>query len=630
MGQAASVIGASRNLSEPAPAASVPGLRARAVYLPCGTDRVFGFYHPAQGQHGATAALLCPPFGNGELCSYRARRDWAMHLARAGHATLRIDLAGTGDSSGGPHDRGLADKWLRALGEAAAWLRAEAQPASVTAIGIGLGGLLACAAVAGEAAIDDLVLWAVPSRGRTLVRELRAFSRLEDAVLLDEHAAPDLAGEEAADGSLQSGGFVMSAETVAALEAVDLTALELPDAGGRRVLMLERDGLDVDERLRSFLARTGAAVSVAAGPGYGRMMAEPYESQPPTEVFAYVGDWLSAREPRRRGQQAAIAQVEAAVPAEASPASAEIELAPDGTSVRESSVTVEHPRGRLFGVLAEPIGSPPQPLCVVFLNAGVIRRIGPNRMWVEAARRFAARGVPTVRMDLAGIGDADGDDSGWADDANLHVPAFVEQAREVIDALLDRGLPARFVLAGLCSGAYWSFQAALEDERVVGALLVNPRVLFWDGRRALLEEAGHAHKLLEGRLWMKLAHGGFSRERLAGFAHAILALLARAPARIAARGHSTISGGDRVDHALDRLERAGKHLAIVFGPREQLRLELERDDRLDTLATRANVTVDLIEGSSEVHTLEPLPLQQQVHALLDQALERELQRAHER
>ena len=38
----------------------------------------------------------------------------------------------------------------------------------------------------------------------------------------------------------------------------------------------------------------------------------------------------------------------------------------------------------------------------------------------------------------------------------------------------------RFILGGLCAGAYWSFHAALRDPRVSSALMVNPRALIWD------------------------------------------------------------------------------------------------------------------------------------------------------
>ena len=50
----------------------------------------------------------------------------------------------------------------------------------------------------------------------------------------------------------------------------------------------------------------------------------------------------------------------------------------------------------------------------MLLNSGAVRRIGPQRMWVEAARRWAALGVPTLRFDVVGVGDSDGDGSAYA------------------------------------------------------------------------------------------------------------------------------------------------------------------------------------------------------------------------
>jgi len=58
----------------------------------------------------------------------------------------------------------------------------------------------------------------------------------------------------------------------------------------------------------------------------------------------------------------------------------------------------------LSGVLTEPLGSGEGVLCAILLNAGAVRRIGHHRMWVEVARRWAARGVPTLRLDVVGVG----------------------------------------------------------------------------------------------------------------------------------------------------------------------------------------------------------------------------------
>jgi len=50
----------------------------------------------------------------------------------------------------------------------------------------------------------------------------------------------------------------------------------------------------------------------------------------------------------------------------------------------------------------------------------------------------------------------------------------------VIDHLHDHGHGERFILAGISSGAYWSLNHLREDERVVGAAVVNCSALRWN------------------------------------------------------------------------------------------------------------------------------------------------------
>ena len=125
------------------------------------------------------------------------------------------------------------------------------------------------------------------------------------------------------------------------------------------------------------------------------------------------------------------------------------------------------PATNLIGVSAVPPGS-----CdggrpgVILINAGFLHRVGPNRMNVTIARKLAAAGFASLRMDLSGLGDSM---SGSA----------AAQDHEIVAEDLDRamafmrdafGLDA-FVLVGLCSGAYDTARKAIADERVVG--LVN-------------------------------------------------------------------------------------------------------------------------------------------------------------
>lgn len=578
----------------------------RPVYLTDLPEPALALFHgPVAGAPGGAGVLLCPPFGWEEVCSYRSRREWACRLARGGRPALRLDLPGTGDSGGSSGDADLLEAWVSAVGAAAGWLREDAGCERVVAIGIGLGGLLALRSAAAGSAVDDLVLWGVPARGRTLVRELRAFA------LLNEKAAegPDSADPPPPEGHIETGGFLLTPQTAAALGAIDLSKLALPDAEGRRVLVLERDGIEADERLVSHLRDEGATVAVAAGRGYGAMMAHPQDSRPPLETFARVDEWLAAIEAPRIASAAA------------APGSGPgwAELAVGDAYIRETPIAIEMPFGRLFGVLAEPLGRFPADTCAVLLNAGALRRIGPGRMWVEIARRWAARGVTTLRLDLEGIGDADGDDTRYADVAALYVPEFVDQVIAALDALESRETPSRFLLCGLCSGAYWGFHTALRDERVRAAFLINPRVLYWDEALLAKREVRKTRKLLMGSSWRRILRGEVSLARFAELGRWALLALARMPGQMLSRR----SRRRQLDRALDGLRDAGKRVLFVFGEREPLRDELEREERLGR-ARWPNLELQLVPGRH--HALEPITAQARVHAVLDRALEEELAR----
>jgi alpha-beta hydrolase superfamily lysophospholipase len=597
-----------------------PPAVARAFYLTAGREPVYALLDAAQPDSlaGAVGVLLCPLFGNDDLCSYRSRREWARTLASAGRPALRIDLPGTGDSGGGPYDPERLETWTDAVTTGASRLREEVGSGRVVAIGVGLGGLLAYRAASAGAPIDDLVLWSVPARGRTFVRQLRVLARMEAS----HETAAERDRQTIPPGALASAGFLLSAETVAELEALDLTELQLPRAAGRRVLLLERDGLEVDARLRSCLEQSGAAVTLAPGPGYGRMVTPPQQSRPPIEVFASVETWLSEAP---GGPRADTHGQASATPAPADGRGGEsdtLDLTIDGVHVRETPLTIEHEEGRLVAVLAEAEGESSAGLCAVLLNAGALRHIGPNRMWVEIARRWAARGVPTLRIDLAGIGDSDGDAGTLEQDEGLYVPRYVAQTLEVLEALAARGLPERFVLAGLCSGSYWALHAALCDERVAGAYMVNPRAMFWDWRIPRVRNARDLRKMIRAATWRKLLRGEIRAARVRDIASGVLVAVRMMPRR----SWSNLQDA-RLEHALDRLERGGTELVWIFTAEEPLRYELKRSGGLEHMLRRPNVRVEDIPGPLTSHTLEPLPLQRIVHDMLDAALERQLQAA---
>jgi pimeloyl-ACP methyl ester carboxylesterase len=77
-------------------------VRTTPLHLALGPEPVLGFLHEpgAEPDPPRAPVLLLGPFGWEDMCSYRARRDWAGHLAGRGHRVLRLDLPATGDSAG--------------------------------------------------------------------------------------------------------------------------------------------------------------------------------------------------------------------------------------------------------------------------------------------------------------------------------------------------------------------------------------------------------------------------------------------------------------------------------------------------------------------------------------------------
>jgi pimeloyl-ACP methyl ester carboxylesterase len=582
------------------------------VYLPIDGGTVFGTYHAASAEDRTTAVLICPPWGWDDVASYRALREWSMQLAATGYSTLRIDLPGTGDSSGTPSDAGLVDAWVAAVTVAAGWLRDQPGISRVAVIGLGIGGLVAGAALDRGAAIDELVLWATPTRGRAFVREQRAFAALQDTRV---GMPDDVAPESLPEGWLEVGGFVLSAETIGAIEALDLR--DASAHGLQRALLVERDGMGRSPELEANLERQDVVVEWSPGNGWKSMVFHPERYDPPLDVFKRIEGWLAGTPPPRR-------------PSPASPI--ERESSPDRSGhgfengrVVETPLRIAQSFGSLFGVLAEPepeaerdAGSD---LCAVFLNAGAVRRIGPNRLWVEISRAWAARGVPSVRMDLEGIGDADGDPDRYRNVGNFYTDEFGAQVGSILDHLEDRGLGPRFILIGLCAGGYWAFHTGAADRRVVAAFIVNPRAMIWDDNLLARREAHKVERLVEPAMWGRILRGEVAPSRMLAVSTAVARSAAGAvtavPGRIVGSRRSEGAAGPTVAR-FEALHDAGTRVLLAFADDEPVFDELEADGIIGQFSRWPNVTLEHLPGAD--HTLRPVVAQAALRELLDREL----------
>ncbi|MGH2940681.1 MAG: hypothetical protein ACRDPE_21475 [Solirubrobacterales bacterium] len=570
---------------------------SRPFHLTAGDAAVFAVHDaPPSGAEGRAPVLICSPWGWDDVASYRARREWARRLAAAGHHTLRLDLPATGNSDGRPSEEGVVDAWVMAIAAAGGWLAAAAGAASVAAVGLGLGGLLGLQAAEDGAPIAAMALWGVPGSGRRFVRETRAFAALQSWT-----ADPDF-DPGVAEGWIEAGGFGLSPGTIEAL-----ATLAPPERFGalRSVLALERDGIPVEPKLLERLGAAGVAVESAPGGGWGEFVSHPERSELPDAVAIRFGSWLEGLD----------LPVATAAPSPwADPVSASLRA----WDARETAVTLSAPWGETVGVLAEPEAGGDGDLCAVFLNAGAVRSVGPSRLWTETARDWAAAGVPSLRLDLEGIGEADGEPAGELRVADFYALRYIDQVRGVLDECERRGWGRRFLLVGLCAGGYWAFQTAVADERVVAAFTINAGALRWHPDLLTLRAArlggGRAR---EGDYWRKLLRGEVERGKVAAMMRSMVRRAGLALARPFGRTHSQrLTAGIEAD--LDRLGADGKHVLLAFSAKEPLGGEVEADG----LDRRKRPGIDFATLPGSDHTLRPPVAQRAFHELLDAELSR--------
>lgn len=124
----------------------------------------------------------------------------------------------------------------------------------------------------------------------------------------------------------------------------------------------------------------------------------------------------------------------------------------------------------LVGIMTEP-HSASRDGCfpaIIILNAGLLHRIGPNRLHVKIARRMAIAGFCVLRFDFSGIGD-----SSARNDNLPFEKSSISETQEAMHYLSSMRGVGKFILVGICSGANVAFKTACRDHRVVGVIGIN-------------------------------------------------------------------------------------------------------------------------------------------------------------
>ena len=137
---------------------------------------------------------------------------------------------------------------------------------------------------------------------------------------------------------------------------------------------------------------------------------------------------------------------------------------------------------------------------VLVIVGGPQYRVGSHRQFVLLARDLAARGIPVMRFDARGMGDASGSAADFtALDADIAaaVDAFIEHTPR-----LDR-----VVLWGLCDAASAALFYAWQDPRIAGMVLLNPWARTPAGEARTYLRHYYTRRLMSRAFWQRLLGG---------------------------------------------------------------------------------------------------------------------------
>jgi pimeloyl-ACP methyl ester carboxylesterase len=217
-------------------------------------------------------------------------------------------------------------------------------------------------------------------------------------------------------------------------------------------------------------------------------------------------------------------------------------------------------------------------------------------------------GYAVLRFDLAGIGDSRAAE-GYAQ-SRLYSKDAIADVQSAM-AFLERFRRIdRFVLVGLCSGAYVAFHTALADPRVVGEVLINTATFSWkpgdpiDVATQRVYKSSHFYRraLFDLDTWRRAARGQID---LRGIAQRLQALaLAKVKARLAASAFGRPPGEDGLAASFRKLSRRGTDSLLIYGEEDQGldSLELELGRKADKLRALPNFRVDVIPGPDHTFT----------------------------
>lgn len=220
-------------------------------FFPNESYKLFGVLHLPDGKNTGRGFVFCHPFAEEKLWTQRVYVSFARELAAAGHAVLRFDFMGQGDSEGS-FEESTVDTNLSDIRCAIRTLREEVSGVSeVGLLGHRFGATLACLAAETDPDISWLVLWEPVVNGSSYMRELLRVNIVTQTAVYREVRD----NTEALIKRMQSGetanidGYEMSWELFEQASRIDLLAAGKSFMGKVLLLQLSRGASALSKNL---------------------------------------------------------------------------------------------------------------------------------------------------------------------------------------------------------------------------------------------------------------------------------------------------------------------------------------------------------------------------------------------
>lgn len=147
-------------------------MKETPFFFPNGTCDLFGVLHEPAAAGPNTGFVFCYPFAEEKLWVHRVFVNFARALGERGHAVLRFDYMGHGDS-GGEFAEATVESRLRDIACAVDALKNRAPAVErVGLLGLRFSAMLAAVAAERDETISHLIMWDPVIRGSAYMREM--------------------------------------------------------------------------------------------------------------------------------------------------------------------------------------------------------------------------------------------------------------------------------------------------------------------------------------------------------------------------------------------------------------------------------------------------------------------------